>query len=160
MEFRTGYEAYWIKLRGLSEQPAPPRRTVKSLDLRGEEVAKVTIRAAVLKFDIESFTVRPGQAVELTLENADIMPHNLLIVAPGTIEEVAKAALALGVEGWGKHYVPDRPDVLHATKLVDASKQEALKFTAPEQPGDYPYVCTFPGHAYVMRGVMKVAAPE
>lgn len=160
MQFRTGYEAFWTKLRGLMDQPASPPPSVKSLDLRSEEMAQLTIKAALLKFEIKSFAVSPGQAVELTLENADVMPHNLLIVAPGTIEAVSTAAMAMGVEGWGKHYVPDRQDVLHATKLVDASKQETLKFTAPEQPGDYPYVCTFPGHAYVMRGVMKVVKPE
>ena len=26
----------------------------------------------------------------------------------------------------------------------------------PATPGDYPYVCTFPGHGVMMRGVMHV----
>lgn len=159
MQFRTGYEAYWAKLRGLVEE-APSLTSAKTIDLRGEEVAKINIQAALLKFTIESFTVRPGQAVELTLDNTDVMPHNLLLVAPGTIEDVSTAAMAMGVEGWGKHYIPETKAVLQATKLVDASKQETLKFTAPDQVGDYPYVCTFPGHSYVMRGVMRVVAPE
>ncbi len=29
-------------------------------------------------------------------------------------------------------------------------------FTAPKEPGEYPYVCTFPGHWRLMKGVMTV----
>jgi azurin len=39
--------------------------------------------------------------------------------------------------------------------MLDHGQSEVISFTAPE-PGDYPYVCTFPGHAQLMRGVMKV----
>jgi len=31
-----------------------------------------------------------------------------------------------------------------------------LRFTAPDKPGEYPYICTFPGHWRIMQGVMKV----
>ena len=34
--------------------------------------------------------------------------------------------------------------------------REVLEFTAPEKPGDYEFVCTFPGHYMLMRGIMKV----
>lgn len=154
MQFRTFYEPYWTKLTG--EAPVQPGRKVKELDLSGEETAKLTIKCALLKFDVEAFAVKAGQAVELTLDNTDVMPHNLLIVAPGTIEDVSSKAMQMGVEGWGRHYNPGTEAVLHATQLVDASKQETLTFKAPEKAGEYPYVCTFPGHAYVMRGVMRV----
>jgi azurin len=31
-----------------------------------------------------------------------------------------------------------------------------MRFEAPEKPGRYPYLCTFPGHWVVMKGVMIV----
>ena len=34
-----------------------------------------------------------------------------------------------------------------------------VTFTAPSTPGDYPYICTVPGHFYMMKGIMKVTAP-
>jgi azurin len=55
-----------------------------------------------------------------------------------------------------KHFVPATPDVLHATKLVDPQASTVLRFKAPAVPGDYPYVCTFPGHWVIMNGVMAV----
>ena len=32
-----------------------------------------------------------------------------------------------------------------------------IAFTAPEAEGDYPFVCTLPGHAFSMKGIMKVS---
>jgi azurin len=48
------------------------------------------------------------------------------------------------------------PDVLHATPLVQPGKEAELVFTAPAVPGEYPLVCTFPGHWRVMRGMLVV----
>jgi azurin len=40
--------------------------------------------------------------------------------------------------------------------LIDHGKEQVIEFTAPTKPGDYPYVCTFPGHHLLMRGVLHV----
>jgi hypothetical protein len=62
----------------------------------------------------------------------------------------------MGLEGMEKQFVPDVPGIVAATKLIQPGKKETLKFKAPEAPGEYPYVCTFPGHWFTMRGVMRV----
>ena len=53
--------------------------------------------------------------------------------------------------------LPDsvKGDVIAATKLLGPAESETISFTAPE-PGDYEYVCTFPGHFAMMRGIMNV----
>ena len=43
-----------------------------------------------------------------------------------------------------------------ATTLVDPGQTVTVQFRAPGQPGDYPYVCTFPAHWRVMNGVLHV----
>ena len=55
-----------------------------------------------------------------------------------------------------KAFVPDSPDVLFSTKLVKEGETERLGFTAPKKPGEYIFVCTFPGHWVRMYGVMLV----
>jgi azurin len=52
--------------------------------------------------------------------------------------------------------VPSIPQVIAATPLVNPDGTYRLRFTAPAQPGAYPFVCTFPGHWRVMNGVMQV----
>lgn len=100
----------------------------------------------------------PGQALSLTLKNTDVMPHNLVIVTPGATQKVGEAAFAMlnNPEAGDKSYVPDLPEVLHHIPVIDAETEHLLHFTAPEEPGDYPYLCTFPGHWQVMRGILRI----
>lgn len=124
----------------------------------GPELTKVQINAIVeqMRYDVKEFEVKAGKKVELTFTNPDFLPHNLLIVQPGTVDEVAMAALQLADKGFAVGYVPESDKILHATKLLNHREEETLAFTAPEQPGDYGFVCSFPGHHLLMQGVMKV----
>jgi azurin len=111
-----------------------------------------------MQYDKKLFAVKAGQSVVLNLENPDIMQHNLVICKPGTTEKVGKAAdiLARDPKAVDKNYVPQVPEVLFATKLVNPGESFSLEFTVPNQPGDYPFMCTFPGHWSIMKGVMRV----
>jgi len=117
----------------------------------------ITINAAAaLKFDQTSFEVKAGSRVKLEFNNPTDMLHNLLIVQPGALEKVAREALNMGLDGPQQEYVPAIEEVLFYTSLLEVEDSEAIYFTAPEQPADYPYVCTFPGHWQTMQGIMKV----
>ena len=52
--------------------------------------------------------------------------------------------------------MPETDDVLFYTSLLQPEGTQSIYFTAPEEPDEYPYVCTFPGHYLTMRGVMNV----
>ena len=123
-------------------------------------VRRIQISAVLdqLKFDVTRFTVKPGETVEIVLMNPDIMPHNLVIIAPGTLETVgAKAeAMASLPDGFQKNFVPATPEVLYSTKLISQGALARIRVTAPTTPGAYPYLCTFPGHWRVMNGIMEV----
>jgi len=109
-------------------------------------------------YDKTLLVVEAGKPVEIVLINDDAMPHNLVIVAPGSVEEVGKVAEKMAPEpdAQGRLYVPASPKVLYATKMIDGGQQAKLSFTAPTEPGDYSYVCTFPGHWMRMQGTLAV----
>jgi azurin len=109
-----------------------------------------------LMYDVKELNLKAGKKIKLTFANPDFMPHNLLIVKPGKADDVAAKALALGAKGFDVGFIPESPDIIWASKLLDHGKEEVIEFTAPTAPGDYQYVCTFPGHSLIMRGVMKV----
>ena len=111
-----------------------------------------------MSFEPGSMTVKAGSRVRLIFRNPDVMLHNLVVLAPGSLEKVGAMAdkLAGAPDGLAKGYVPAGPEVLHATPLVQPGKEAELVFTAPAEPGKYPLVCTFPGHWRVMRGVLVV----
>ncbi len=96
--------------------------------------------------------------MEVVLENPDAMQHNMVIGKPKTLEVIGAAAdkLITAKDGAEKNYVPTIPQVIAATPLVNPDQTYRFRFTAPEQPGSYPFVCTFPGHWRVMNGIMRV----
>jgi uncharacterized protein len=59
-------------------------------------------------------------------------------------------------DGFKKNFIPETQNVLFSTPLINTGEKYSLTFTAPETPGDYPFVCTFPGHWRTMNGIMKV----
>lgn len=111
-----------------------------------------------MRYDRRELLVKSGQPVAIVFQNNDAMPHNLVITAPGAMEAVGEAAERLADDGSGRRdlFIPDLPDVLWHTGLLYPGESERLEFLAPEQPGEYPFVCTFPGHWRVMNGIVRV----
>ena len=103
-----------------------------------------------------TFTVKAGQKVKIWFENPDYMPHNLIIGQPKSAEAIGNAAEKLGAKGFKNGFVPKHKMIIAATRLLNHKETQVLEFTAPTTPGDYDYLCTFPGHWRLMRGVMKV----
>ena len=109
-----------------------------------------------LKFDIETLTVKAGMKVKIVFNNNDDMLHNLVITKPETADNVGLLATKMGLNGERLNYIPKSSDVLFHTRILHPKESDAIYFIAPAKPGDYPYICTFPGHYMVMRGVLKV----
>ena len=121
-------------------------------------VIRIKVIENQMKYDLKTFSVEAGKPVEIIFENPDFMQHNLVITQVGALETVGKAAdkLASNPKGAEMQYVPDIPEVLFFTKLVNPEQTVKLNFIAPKKEGDYPFVCTFPGHWSIMNGTMKV----
>ncbi|QEC51379.1 putative membrane-bound dehydrogenase-like protein [Anseongella ginsenosidimutans] len=140
-----------------TEEPAPAAPAAPAQEM-GEVVIQLAALPGKMLFDKDTLVVPAGKTVSLVFDNRDQMPHNVVIVKPGSWEKVGMAAdnMASGEDGYEKHFVPDLPEVLFSTPLVGASQVFQLNFTAPAQPGDYPFICSFPGHWRMMKGIIKV----
>ncbi len=126
----------------------------------GAKVIRLKVIKNEMKYDLKEFSVEAGKPVEIIFENPDFMQHNLVIAQIGSLETVGKAAdkMASDPKGAEKNYVPALPEVLFASKLVNPQQTETLRFVAPVKVGDYPFICTFPGHWSIMNGTMKVVS--
>ncbi|MBD0256534.1 MAG: hypothetical protein ICV83_12520 [Cytophagales bacterium] len=117
----------------------------------------LTIRAVSgLQYDVVRFAVRPGTRIKIILRNADDMAHNLVLTRPAKRLDVVNAALALGDKGPAASYVPKSADVLAAIAVLSPAQEGELVWTAPATEGVFPYVCTYPGHGFVMFGALYV----
>lgn len=144
-----------LMLSGCGDKQAPETaapETVSSITIEGTDR---------MRFTPDRFAVKAGETIELTLKNIGTMPketmgHNLAIIEPG-VSPIAFATAA--VRHPDKAYVaPEFADrVIAATAVLGPGESEVLTFTAPAVPGDYPFVCSFPGHTQAgMKGTMTV----
>ena len=121
---------------------------------------KISVKAvAGLKFEPTQLTIEAGKRTALTFINSDpSMAHNLVLLHPDSLKKVGEGSMKLAAspEGAAKHFTIEDPGVLGLTPILQPGGKYTLYFDAPEEPGEYPYICTFPGHWLVTRGVLEV----
>ncbi len=139
---------------------ADARKVRKELGELGVRVLRLGTVVEQMLYDRERLVVQAGKPFEIVFENTDTMPHNLVFIQPGSLEEVGDLAEKTGVQpgAIARHYVPVSGKVLKASTLLQPRQTERIAWTAPVRPGVYPYVCTFPGHWRRMHGALYVVA--
>jgi azurin len=140
--------------------PTPPSSGFLN-DLNSLRVPVFAIRTVreQMRYDTSRLVVKSGEPFEIRFENVDFMPHNLVLVKPGTREKVGLLSARMkpdDLDGDGRAFIPESPDILAATKLIEPHQKTALKLTAPTQDGTYDYFCTYPGHYLIMWGQLIV----
>ena len=126
---------------------------------KGLKIIRISAVKERMLYDLKQFEVRAGQPVKLEFVNPDAISHNLVIIRPETEEAVAlevnRMIADLKQIEIGQ-YIPETDAILFHTEMVPPNSSETLRFIAPKEPGNYPYICTFPGHWTIMKGVMVV----
>lgn len=139
------------------------RLLTKSIPNRWEKRIKDAVPIAMeaagnLSFVTREITVQRGAALQLTFTNPDAVPHNWALARPGSLQTVGELCnrLVADPDAFLRQYIPETKDVLVWTDIVSPKSSQTIWFRAPEEPGRYPFLCTFPGHWPVMNGVMVV----
>jgi azurin len=114
-----------------------------------------------MKFSVTSITAKPGELLHVRLKSAGTLPkiamaHNFVLLAKGT-DAAAFATASATASASG--YIPAqlKTKVLASTPLVGPGETVDVTFKAPSAPGQYAYLCSFPGHFVAgMKGVLTV----
>ncbi len=123
--------------------------------------AKLTISGGDdMKFDNNYFEVKKGQKVTLTLVHTGTSPkatmgHNWVLLKPGTdLTDFGNKA----VNAQANDYIPESEaaSIIAHTKLIGGGESTSITFDAPAEPGEYPFLCSFPGHFAIMQGIFMV----
>jgi len=115
---------------------------------------EVTVQADdKMRFDVTAFDASPGQKVQITLKNVGTTPkfsmgHNLVVLDKQINEQNIQARfLDPASTAASSDYVPaGDKNVLAHSKLLGPGESDTVTFNAPFVPGQYLYVCSFPGH--------------
>ena len=124
----------------------------------------VKIRAGVdnaMKFDVASIPVAPGETIKVVLTNASTLPknvmgHNWVLLAKGS--DAVAFATAAATEA-ASEYIPAKwkDKIVAFIGLLGPNEAGDVTFKAPAEPGEYPFLCSFPAHCIVgMKGVLVV----
>jgi azurin len=114
-----------------------------------------------MQYDVKRIDAKPGEAIKVQLTAVSTMSkqemaHNFTwLVKDAPIDAfVMEASMARTTE-----YIPasKKKFILASTKLAGGGETVEVTFNAPKEPGEYVYLCTFPGH-YLggMKGVLVV----
>ena len=148
----------------LASTPASATGTLPETVVRAapDVVIRLTVTPGEMKFDKTELNVAPGQLVEVVFTNPDTMQHNFVLGQQKSLNAIGTAAddLARTPNGPAQQYVPQIPQIVFSTKLVEPNETITVQFKAPAEAGQYPYVCTFPGHWRMMNGILNVRAPQ
>jgi azurin len=127
-----------------------------------DKVCKLAITGTdMMQYDKKELDVAGDcTSVELTLTHGGKLPkeamgHNWVLVNAPDLNAVANGGMSAGPAN--NYVTPGDKKVLASTKIVGGG--ETTKVTFPtsllKKGGSYMYLCTFPGHNSVMRGVLK-----
>ncbi len=126
---------------------------------RGADQAVEITGNDLMQYNIKEFTVAAGSKVTLVFKHVGKLPkeamgHNVVILKQGVdVDKFAQESIAAMATG----FIPAsrKGDIVAHTEMVGGGKETTVTFTAPAA-GQYVYICTFPGHYAIMRGVMTV----
>ena len=113
-----------------------------------------------MRYSINAIEAKPGEKLHVVLTNTGTLPkeamaHNWVLLKPGSDVMAFSAAAATAKD---KNYIPDNlaDQIIARIDLQGPHQTGEVTFDAPQQPGEYPYLCSFPGHAALMKGILTV----
>ena len=140
-----------------SDPPAPsPEQEALFAQPVDAELVVPAVRNA-LRYAVERVEAPAGSTVRLVMDNtastSPAMVHNVVVVrSAADVERVGRAAAGV------RDDVPLDEAVLALTPLAAPGARTVVVFTVPP-PGEYPFLCTYPGHFTFMQGTLVSTAP-
>lgn len=103
-----------------------------------------------LQYDVKTIQAKPGESIKVVLTAVSAMSkaemsHNFVLLDKGTNVDAFAMDAAMARDNG---YIPKAKvaSVLAQTKLAGGGETVEVTFTAPTAPGEYIYICSFPGH--------------
>lgn len=134
------------------ETESNPSNEVRTIEIKGTDQ---------MKFDVTNITAKPGEEIRIVLTTVSKLPpaamsHNVVVLKKDTDVEAFANASAMARDN--DYIAPDKKgQIIAATPLAGGGETVEVTFTVPEDAGNYPYICSFPGHFLGgMKGTLTV----
>lgn len=113
-----------------------------------------------MKFSLATIEAKPGEQLKVVFKNVGTLPkqamgHNWVLLKKGS-DVAAFGGAAAGAAG--TDYIPagQKDKIIAHSKVLGPKETQEVTFTVPSEAGDYPFLCSFPGHFALMKGTLTV----
>lgn len=114
-----------------------------------------------MKYDVTEIDASPGQEIKIVLTTESKLPkvamaHNVVVLKQDTD---LKAFVNAASTKRDNEFIPSKftDQIIAHTALAGGGETVEITFTVPEETGNYPYICSFPGHFMAgMKGTLIV----
>jgi azurin len=138
--------------------PVAAKSSGDSKSSGGARVVEITANDQ-MKFSLSTIEAKAGEELKVVLTNIGTLPkeamgHNWVLLKAGT-DPMAFGAASMTAKD--KNYIGDsvKDQVIAATKVLGPKESAEATFKAPAA-GEYPFICSFPGHVALMKGTLVV----
>ena len=115
----------------------------------------------LMKYSVTAIAAKPGELLHVRLKNVGTLPkvamaHNFVLLAKGTD---AAAFANASATAYANGYIDPamKAKVLAFTPTAGPGETVEVTFKAPAAPGEYTFLCSFPGHFLSgMKGALTV----
>lgn len=149
--------ALCLALSACASEPAPPSPDQAAVFAQPVD-AELVVAAApnAMRYATARIEAPAGATVRVVMDNSGTtsptMLHNVVVLrTAGDVQRVGRAAAG------DADHLPNDPAILTATPLAGPGQRTAVVFTMPAA-GEYPFICTYPGHFQFMQGTLVSTA--
>ena len=83
------------------------------------------------------------------------MIHNIVVLTTDSVKRPLGLVWQRSQQG-SYGLCPEDEAILAYTPMANPGETVEVTFTAPSEPGNYRFICTYPGHFATMQGVLVV----
>lgn len=147
-----------LLLSACASEPAPPGPEQTAVFAEAVDAELVVLaQKNAMAYETTRIEAPAGATVRIVMDNSmttsPTMIHNVVVLRG------ADAVQRVGRAGAGStDRAPNDAAVLTATPLAGPGEKTAVVFTMPAA-GEYPFICTYPGHFQFMQGTL-VSTPN
>jgi azurin len=120
-----------------------------------DKIIKIGTQGNQMKYDVSEIYAKAGSKIKIEfINNADMetMKHNIVILKDKKfVKEVGELSAKED-----DYLVENHEGILAYTTMIGPKESTELVLQVPTKKGKYPFICTYPGHYSVMKGILVV----
>lgn len=114
-----------------------------------------------MKYNVTQLEAKAGEPLRVILTNVGKLPkqamaHNWVLLKPCSEADFNAFGMAAAMAAPTHIPTGTAAQIVAQTRLLGPGETDTIDFKAPAQPGEYPFLCTFPGHFAMMKGKLVV----